>query len=153
MGTKNSTRNAGHFGEGARCGHGESGEQMCLFTDSANDFNTTDPRYELARKRADEAMERIAECPEMLQAVRRYCEDCASKGRRIEAHAAFGYVKNHNFINHSTGQEFDLNNNHIGFFLRILAAENPNVAAHMKFRGSMFDLLDMNKYVAAIGSR
>lgn len=153
MGTKNNTHHTGDmFGDrNQRGGQGEWGEQLTLFaTDSETDSSTNGSRYELACERAAEAMERVRECPEMLQAVRAYCEACASTGRRIEVHAAFGYVKNHNYVNHSTGQDFDLNNNHLAFFLRVLAAENPNVAACMRLRASMFDLLDMKPFVKQI---
>ena len=153
MNATNSARHESMFGRKQCDGQSESVEQLSLFDMIATDTNrndTTDPRYETAKRRAAEAMARAEECPAMLPALRDFCLDSVNRGRRIEVHAAAGYLKNHNFVNHSTGQDFDLNNNHLPFYLRLLAFKDSRIAECLRLRKSMFDLLDMSEYASSI---
>lgn len=153
MNAKNDARHESMFGRRQCDGQGEHGEQLvldCFNTDSAKHDSTTDSRYETAKRRAAEAMARAEECPTLLPALRAFCLDYARRGRRIEVHAVAGYLKQHNFINHSTGQDFDLNNNHLPFYLRLLAFKDSRIAECLRLRKSMFDLLDMSVYASSI---
>lgn len=145
MAEKRNAHHAGEFGDELRSGQGEDGRQMQLLSTSlTNVITNPETGFAKAQRRADEAIEYLAVYPMAWRAAKRHARQCIREGRRIETHALVAAVKA------AGGREMRFNNNHGAFLTRLLARDSASVAANLEFRGSMYDQLDLGKYLEMV---